>query len=399
MSYNPNNVFTRDEYIRAKKLEKAAAWYNPSTKPERVDGVTLRPQTIYLGEKNEKPTWEEPVFDVATHRQHLSLIRQGKIDDDRLRFGAYLGDWDDVANEHADYLRYGRTAYNQFRSAAAGVIQSADSPAINVIQILGEILGQDNRNYAMEQAVTRVATPNLTLSVDSFHGTTASQDVAEGQEPHPKKGRFTRQTFTLKKDAGYVMQTDEASFIADRDVMNTSIQAVSRDLLRIKNNKIVTRLEGADVPTIAGSDWLAITGDHRTADPISEIGAAVDVISANGGTVDAIASDPKPWREYSINVQGGMNLNNGPVALTTSTNGVAGQVAGIGGVTWYIDTALADTRVTVYDKSTVLLMQGPVRTAQFRDERRGLDAYITRDWNAVQILDTSVIRGVTGVTT
>jgi hypothetical protein len=400
MSSN-SNYLTREEYERRKILDIQEAWYNPSKKREKIDGVMVEPETIYLGEKSDhQPTWEYPVFDVARHREHLSLIRQGKINDDRLQYGAYKGEWEDIANEFAERKEMGDRAYNQFRSANVGIITSSDSPALNVVQILGEILGRDTKTYNLENAVTKVSTPNLSISVDAIHGFTASADVGEGVEPDVKKGKFTRTAYTLKKDAGYIMQTDEASFTNDRDTFNLSIQQVTRDLVRILNQKIATKLESADVADAGGgSDWLAYTGEHRAADPLEQIGTAMDIIRDNGGNPDTIASDPKPLREFNTNVQGGQALQNAPSPLTST--GFTGVYQGVGGLplTWYVDSLLAANRVTIYDKSAVMLMQGPVRTAQFRDERRGLDAYITRNWNAIHIIDTSVIRYLAPVTT
>jgi hypothetical protein len=75
------------------------------------------------------------------------------------------------------------------------------------------------------------------------------------------------------------------------------------------------------------------------------------------------------------------------------------NVPNLPGFTWIVDPLMSANRVTIYDKSTLLLLQGPVRTAQFRKEGAGVDAYFTRDWNAVAILDATQIRALTDVVT
>src|SRR6266508_3411119 len=89
---NANNEATRralsvEDYYLQKKLETTAAWYNPATEWTRgPEGQLIRPETIYIGEKNMSPTWDEAVFDVKRYKQAKELFRQGKIDEDKLKF-------------------------------------------------------------------------------------------------------------------------------------------------------------------------------------------------------------------------------------------------------------------------------------------------------------------------
>lgn len=377
----------RDEYRLMKKHEAKSAWFNPSTEEVRFNGIVLRPETIYIGERNMAPTWEEPVFDVRQYRNAKALYKEGKISDDRLKFSPWLGDWDGMYNEYLDEMKYG-----SYRSAG-GVTTSDDNTAINVIQILGEILGRDQRNYTLENAVTRVATPNLTLSIDTWNGFSASQDVAEGVEAFVKKGKITRQEFALKKDVGHIAITDEAQMRADRDIFTMHVNHVVQDLRRIKANKIAVELETAS--DVASADWSAYTQDHSTTDPIDALGGVADTIEANGGNPNTVASHARVFRDFAANTH-----VRGPTETSpnlTFGNRVVTGIPGLPGFTWYIDNLKTNTLATVYDKSAILLMQGPVRTAQYRKEGPGFDAYITRDWSSVKIIDSSLVRDVTGV--
>jgi hypothetical protein len=397
MSTTMNNSYiTREEFDRRKLLDTPVAWHNPSKKRERIDGVMVEPDSIYLGGL-DKPTWEYPVLDAAKYKEDINLFRQGKIDLDRLQHSAYYGDWEDVANEFAERKEIGDRAYNQYRSGNVGIITSHDSPALNTVQILAELQGQDTRNYTLESALTEISTPRLEVSVDSIFGFTATEGIGELMEPDAKKGKWERTKYTLGKDGALIMQSDESQFTNERDVFNIGIQQVNRDLTRILNDRIVAKLESTDVTTIAGADFLAVTSGVRTNDAIAEILKAINVIDDNGGVADTIASDPVVLRAFTSNVQGGATMLNAPVGMTVVGNNVTTNVPGLNNFTWYTDRKLADTRVTVYDKSALLLMRGPSRTEQFRDSRRGADAYITRTWRGIHIIDTSRIRGITGV--
>jgi hypothetical protein len=399
MSLNINSESARralsiEDYYIQKQLATPSAWWNPAQVSMRVDDVTLRPDTIYIGEQNGRPTWETPVFDVSRYRTAKQLYREGKIDDDRLTFSPWLSpEWDEAVKIQADIHKYGRQAMNAYRSAS-GVVTSTDSTAINVIQILGEILGRDERVWNMEEAVTRVATPNLSLSVDSWQGFTASADVAEAVEAFPKKGKITRTEYLLKKDVAHIMITDEAQLRADRSIFDIHVNAAVQDMRRLKAAKIAVELESAT--DVAIGDWQPYTAEHSTRDPVDDIGVTADgVIVANNGNFNTIASHPRPFRDFFTNthIQGTGAAAN-PTRFTDSQT--VGNIPGLPGVTWYVSNLLTNTMVTIYDKRAIMLMQGPVRTAQYRNELRGVDAYVTRDYNITKIVDSTLIRNLTG---
>lgn len=402
MSFNLNQQTTQpsqqarywaDEYYFIKKLETPSAWYAPNTDWERgAEGQPIRPQTIHIGELNEQPTWDEPVFDVKRYNAAKTAFREGRMNADTATYSPWLStDWEEAAKERADELRYGKSYVNSPFRGASGTITSGDYTAINVIQMLGEVLGQDERNYVLEQAVTTAATPNLTLSVDTWAGFTASQDVAEAQEALVKKGAFSRVEYMLKKDVAHIAITDEASVRYERDVWAQHIRHAAQDMRRLKNQKIATELETAT--DIAAGDWLAWTTDHRTRDASRDIYAAARVIYDNGGVPNTIASHPRPYNDFITNT-------GGPMAASNNQQFQVGQVGGIPalqGFTWYLDSLKTDTLVTVYDKSAILLMQGPTKTEQYRIPGRMINAYMTVDFNSVRIVDATRIRDVTGV--
>lgn len=396
---NNNNRYWKDEYLFTKKLESASAWYNPATTWTRgPDGQHIRPQSIHIGEQSDAPTWEEAVFDVPRYKQAKNLIlREGasRTSVDHATYNPWLSpEWEEAVKDHTDILKYGKSYANSPFRQASGVIQSTDTPAINVIQILADLLGEDTRNYVLEQAVTTAATPNLTLSVDQWSGFAASQDVGEGVEALPKKGTFARTDYALKKDVAHVAITDEATMRYERDVFAQHVKHAAQDLRRVKNQKIATELETAT--DIGAGDWLAWTTDHRTRDAARDIYTAAAVIEANGGIPNTVASHSRVFNDFVTNTQ------LGPVGFGQSQDqrfgtSVVNNIPSLAGFTWYIDNLKTNTIATVYDKSAVLLMQGPTKAEQYRIPGKGINGYMARDWNSVRIIDVSRVRDITGV--
>jgi hypothetical protein len=150
----------------------------------------------------------------------------------------------------------------------------------------------------------------------------------------------------LKKDVGHIAVTDEAQYRVDRDIYTMHVQHAVQDMRRIKANKIAVKLETAT--DVAGSDWMAYTGEHSTADPIDQIGTLADTIEANGGQPNTIASHARVFRAFKSNT----HINGPPNASPNLTfgNRVATDIPGLPGFTWYIDNLKTNTLATVYDK-------------------------------------------------
>lgn len=384
-SDNLSGLSFADEMKAYERGKAKSAWYNPATTQTKVDGQILRPQTIYIGESGQKPTWEEPVLDMKQYELANKLYLEGKIDDDRLKHSPWIGsEWQDRVARYLTALK------DPYRSAA--VITSDDFSAINVINVLAEVIGTEQRTYILEQAVTRQNTPNLTVSIDAWTGFNASGDVDEGVEVFTKKGSMTRTEYGLKKDAAAIAITDEAIMRADRDIYRQHIDHLTYDMKRVKAQKIATELESAT--DVSSADWGALTGTVSTTNPLDAIGTVQDLIEANGGRADTAASANRVYRDFA-----GNTFVKGPQAPFPNVEAGNKIIANAGGtgLTWYIDNLKTNTLVTIYDKRAVLLLQGPVRSAQYRIEAKGIDSYIVRDWNACKLVRPELARDLVSV--
>src|SRR5215212_5404591 len=396
-----NNVdsYALDKWYADKlKKEAPAAWYNPARTHDEGNG--LRPQTIYLGEKNHvTPTWSDAVYDMSEARRAAHLFAKGDIDAETAAFAPYRHSdyWTREFHSWLSDVERATAAQeaSPMRNAASGMITQTDHSALNVVNIMAEILGRDERTYVLEQAVRQAAVPNLRLSVDTWQGFGVERDVAEGQETLYQKGKFSRQEITMKKDVSHIAITDEAEITSDRNLMQEHIRHSAAEMRRLKALKVAIGLESISDTTAA--DWGAIAAGSAfsTSNPLDQLGAVMDIIEANGGTPNTIASHNKPLRDFLSNtwIKGQIT----PAANVAIGTRVINGVPGLPGVTWYVDNLLTNTVATVYDRDAIMLLQGPVRTETYRDSTHGFNGYITRDWNTVYVLDPSQIADLTGI--
>ena len=375
----------REENKRAARNRIQSAWYNPVEfrSKDKDTGKTLDPQWIYVGEENQRPTWNEKVLHLPTYMKYNFAKEKGDIDAEAAKFGGYTSEWADVLNE-ALY------AYK-----TAGAITSSDFSAISAVNVLAELLNTDYKEHVLENAVYKVNTPSLHLDIDTYTKFTAFADVEEGELVPTRKGAFSRQTIDLKKDVSHLQFSDEVQMRGyDQNVYQVHIENAVQDLRRVKAKKIATELETAS--DVSGADFGAMSSGLSSFNPYDVIGTVIDTIEANDGTVDTFASADKVFRDFigNSNVKGQFSPGASQEFGSRAVNGVQGY----SNVNWFIDNLLTNTILTIYDRKAIILAQGPVKVAQYRNEEGGIDGYISRDWNAVKIVQSGRIRNLTGVT-
>lgn len=373
----------KEELKAIEKGRATSAWYNSTNKRTRdnVIGTMVEPQMIYLGEKGGRPTWSEQVFDVAEFRKQVDAYRQGKVDNDKLTFSPWREGWDDVLNEYIN-------------DKNAAVVTNADFSAIDVVNVMAEMVGTDLRDFTLEQAVTVVNTPQIELDIDVYTRFSATASVPEGVKPESKRGSVARTNFALPKDVAAVSITDEAQIKAVHDLYRTHIENAVSDLKRVKANKIATAIESAS--DVGSADFAAYTTDHSTTSPYDAIGGVADTIISNNGRPDTLASHDKVFRDFI----GNTHVKGFAITAIPNMHGakIITDVPGLPGYTWFVDNEKTATILSVYDKQAFYLAQGPVRTAQYRLEQEGIDGYIVRDWNQIQLVQSGKARDLTSVT-
>jgi hypothetical protein len=273
---------------------------------------------------------------------------------------------------------------------------AADFSAVDVINVSAQLLGTELRQFSLEQAVTEISVPQLTVSVDTYTRFLAQQNIGEGVPPITKLGSIARATYDLPKDGGAVALTFEAQARSSHDLMRIHIDNLVSDLRRIKAAKIATELELAT--DVSGEDLGANSGGLSTNVPHEKIGAVMDTIVGNNGTPDTIATHDKVYREYISNTWTAKYMQTSPQTQDFSTSKVITNVPGLPGITWYIDNSKTSTIMTIYDKRAIVKFQGPIRTAVVRLDMEDVDAFRVFDFNLPKLIQTSKARDLTGET-
>jgi len=387
----------REEIRAIQKEQGRSAWYNPTKSVAKSDyGDKVLPDSVYLGEASGFPTWNEQVYDMAKFREardayqsalksgsSVSSFDWGKYDD------PWIGDWKRINEEYRYLKKTGR-----IKGAAVGT--NTDFAAIDVVNVLAQMVNVELRNFTLEQSLTTIGTPQLNLRIDTWTRFINSQGVPEGIAPMTTRPGVARTSFDLTKDVGHVAFTDEAQLRAVHDIFRQAIDTAVTDMKRIRSNKIATELETAT--GVAGADWAAFTTDHNTTAPQTNLGTVADTVFSNNGQANIITSHDKPWRNFTMSTYVKGLLQAVPLP-DLSLAKVITNVPALPGMTWYIDNEHTSTVACVFDKGAVYLMEGPKRVAQYRMEQEGIDGYIYRDWNLPKIVIGGRIRKLTSVAT
>ena len=371
-----------DEKLEAKG-QITNSWYN-SAKTWEVDenGQKVRPETVYVSKKRAG-RWnpENAAFDMRLFRENITAIKSGRSNDwGKVNSDPWMGDWRKLNDKRAEALKSG------------GVGTSADFSAIDVVNVQAEMVNTELRDFVLEQAVTTVATPQILLSIDTYTRFTGQKAIAEGMPPVLKLGSVARATYTVPKDGTGVGLTFEAQTRATHDIYRTHVDNAISDLRRIKAGSIATEMETAT--DVGAGDWAGITSDHYTRNVFDDIGGVTDTIVANNGRADSMAVHDRVMRDLINNV-GAALFSGSKVAGDLSTARIVGLPST--NITIYVDNSKTATLATVYAKSAIIKMQGPVRTAVVRDDLADIDMFRIFDFNLPKLIIAGRARDLTSV--
>lgn len=406
--WNPR-MTVRDEIKSMERGRANVVWTNNARKPIKMDstGQRVRPRTIFVDTTPPgqiasltAQDYSDPAVDID---KYIDLVIKANRDPsstniDKSIYDPYVDPfWYNLNLEHTDILASGEEAKPGVfqKRAAGGVITTQDSPAINVINVAAEIQGMQVDEFVLTQAISSRTTPNLTLSFDQWNGFTVYQDIAEGDATYQQKGNFTRKSYGLRKDVGHIAITDEATMVPDRDVWTYHVQHVGREMIKLQNLKVAIEILTATTTTGTG-DWDARTNGLSDANPILDVRKAAREIKANGMRADTLISGSDPFTSFG----GNTNIKGTTEPMPAMNFGTRVEVSQfLPGMTWYIDDLASQTGVIILNKTAVSRLQGPQRTAMYRSEERGINAYVTRDWNRVVTVDPTLIRKIINVVT
>ncbi len=381
------DFLTPEQEVKAYlKGQIKGAWYNRCDTVTRTeDGRKVLPHTLYV-DAGKEPSWKEEnaALNFDKLQKGLDAIKSGSTDLGKVTDDPWIGDWAKLNARKAAAIK------------SAGIGMTGDYSAIDVVNIMSDLLATELRAFSLEQAITSVSVPELTIKVDTWTRFTANESIGEGVQPTLKLGSVSRTTYDLVKHGGATGITFEATARSSRDIYRQNIDTLVSDIKRIKSNKVATELETAT--DVGSADFAAYTTDHSTTSPYDAIGGVTDTIVSNNGVANTLASHDKVFRDFigNTHVHGfGMGPDHeGNISVAKVIN----NIPGLPGFTWYIDNEKTATILTVYDKKAVLGFQGPIRTATVTMGLEDTEAYRIFDFFLPKIVLTSRIRDLTSVT-
>src|SRR5688572_25730223 len=150
-------------------------------------------------------------------------------------------EFQDLAVRYRDMLRNWKNG----KIKTAGVITSAEYSALADPVVTGELLDLTNREFTLEQAVTRQNVDTKTITIDSITGYQASEDIGENDVVDTQNIGYTSQTISLKKHQIHIAWSGWANMTnRRRDVVADTQRYLDADWPRLYANNILNTLTG-----------------------------------------------------------------------------------------------------------------------------------------------------------
>jgi hypothetical protein len=283
---------------------------------------------------------------------------------------------------YAEYIRQAE------RHLQAGILDTPQVQTLTSVQILNMIIGEEYRQYYLQEGCTRVPVPKLELRVPIANKYEASEKVPPMVEPNVLNTQFTMVQFNLWKNVVALAVEDEARLRPSVDPFASQIKTAATALGRAVAKQIAEELSKFD--DVAKESWSALgASDNFSAyNPLDHIAAEYSNIADKGFDVDTIVMHPRTWAAYQSNT-----FIKGYTILTPERLGMGVfPLPGWPGITAIVDSVFTQGQAALYDKKTFLLGEGPTVIEQGRDIDKGMDKYVIRQW--VQPLLTSKDAGV-----
>jgi hypothetical protein len=286
---------------------------------------------------------------------------------------------------------YGNAQQADLQQRTGQLIGVSEIEAIEAKDVLQEVLGRAVPQFVLASICRPIRMNNLSARIDVQTGYAGQRKVAELVEAQIVKAAYTPVQFDLWKNVVHLAISDEARLRAAHDIFGQQTDDAANELARMENMDIADAT--ADVTEIAGHDWA--TGTNN---PYEDLGAAMDAIEEaeepeKGYPVDFIAAHSRVWLDFFSNpfVKG-----TEPVRIPEATSF---GIPGLPGVQGYSDRRLSNTIALVGSRRApaLVLGEGPIESARYRNEPSGYDAFIIRQWLQPQLLIADGIRKLTGV--
>jgi len=297
------------------------------------------------------------------------------------------------------YLRAAAEMRSQIRRGGVFDLSDVTTSTVQAVVILDKVLGTEFREYRCREAFQAIKTPELVLDVDLATKFSAQARVKPLVEADISKMTFARTNFDLAttgKNVSHILLSDEAGKKSVHDVLRLQIENAARALKKLENTQLAAIIEGAT--DVTGEDWGAINATHGMSsyDPTAKIQTVMTTIWDNGFEADTLIVHPQAFQEFMSNTF----IHNLKLDVALKQDGRVVNLVGFPVVNIIIDAAKTATIATVASKSAgaYILADGPTEAAQYRDELRGAEGYVIRQWCEGKHVNTGAARDLTGIT-
>lgn len=338
-----------------------------------------------------KPDYEVPVARIVP--QYSNGLPTGIETEFIDHYGQQMQEYSDMIDE----LGYSETM-KRIKTGTANIVNSATIDSTKSLNILDRVLGLQSRSYMLEFTVTKIPSPNLTFTVDTYAEGAVQAKVPELEIPDLQSHSESRGTQTLYKNVGHIAESEEAAMKASHNTMQLREDWTIRDLGRLTNSQIATVLESA--ADIAGADWGAKTSGYSTNNPSDDIQAATTVIEGNGFDVDYICGHTKVAQEFATNTWvKGQGTQRAAIEGAPSAILKGQKVFDVPSFATVIaDQAKTNTIATVGSRDAVWLGVGPTVIANYENVVGGYRGKVIKQWIFPFLAQSGGIRDLTGVT-
>lgn len=270
----------------------------------------------------------------------------------------------------------------------AAAITPTDISDIEAVTVLDEVLGLARPRYKLRDICRPIRMDSLTARIDIATALTGQEKVPPMVEAEIASESYTALEFNLWKNVVHVVISDEAAKKAAHDILTLHVEDAAKDLARMENKQIAAAAEACTekVPSIPYIDWGAMTTPPNSdTNPFEAIRASIEYIEGVGYEPDFMAMHPTLWGKFVTNSYV-RDLVHAGIA-TLGADGGRFALPGyptIRAVTDYSLTATpTSTKGPLIGDSrapSLVLGEGPVEAARYRDEKASYDAYIIRQY-------------------
>jgi len=331
------------------------------------------------------PDYEQPMAKFSIEKSSEGYVLKNKLLD---QYPETMKHWKDAMDRTGGNIKHAKEMI-----ASAGIVNSTDVDATKNLGILNKVLGLQTRSYFLQETVTMVPAPNLTISEDTYTEGSVAANVSEGSEPALVTHSESRTTRTLYKNIGHIAITEEAKMKGIHNTQQLRQNKTLKDLARLINAQIATVLEGAT--SNSGSDWGAVDATYLKSSnkPQDDIQPDITTIRGNGFNVDFLAMHDRPAQDLASN-----DFVKGPgsqVGGFILDNVDHFQIMGLPPV--IVDQSLTNTQAIIGSKEATNLGQGPTTVASYNNDVAGYEGWLAKQWWLPYIANAGAIRERTGI--